>query len=310
MCKQRIIDIIIPVYNDKYKIESTVQAALSQKLPKHWNLSIIIVDDGSDIPLSSGLNVFLNKRVQLHRIQTNSGRSHACNAGAACGEGDIILFLDSDCIFPTRSVVNQYIQEFEHGSDVICGSIFSSKFDFWSIYQNNVAKNRIENFNSGDHASMTTACLLVKRSLHNQIGGYNENFRHYGFEDRDYLLRLVTINSSISAPKNIYVEHNANLSLSSISQKMLESGQHTSKLMYKLHPKWYTNSSYSKVDAHNNNPLLLILVRASFLLPIIINFSDKLLYYQYIPYFIKNSLVKFVSGFSFLLGTYRSRKDK
>lgn len=87
-----MISIVIPAYNVEKDIGACLDALLAQT--QRDECEIIVVDDGSrdatrSIAEARGVRVI---------AQENHGRAIARNVGAAKACGDLLLFLDSDCI--------------------------------------------------------------------------------------------------------------------------------------------------------------------------------------------------------------------
>ncbi|WP_300597101.1 glycosyltransferase family A protein [Niabella sp.] len=90
----KLVSIIIPYYNNVDTIVESVNSALKQT---HSRIEIIVVDDGSKIPLTDILptEVKNNPHVKLLR-QNNTGPSGARNLGAQSSNGSFFVFLDAD----------------------------------------------------------------------------------------------------------------------------------------------------------------------------------------------------------------------
>ena len=85
------ISVIVPVFNRSVQLEAALASILSQSFQPS---EVIVVDDGSQPPLQ--LN---HDRVQLIRVESNEGVSHARNLGIHAASSDWIAFLDSDDIW-------------------------------------------------------------------------------------------------------------------------------------------------------------------------------------------------------------------
>jgi len=90
--KQDLISIIIPAYNAKQFLKSTVESVLNQS---YKNIEVIVVDDGST---DETMNLFpdFEKRGVRCFAQKNSGACTARNLGLKNAKGDYIQFLDAD----------------------------------------------------------------------------------------------------------------------------------------------------------------------------------------------------------------------
>jgi len=97
--------IIIPAYNSENTILKTLYSIESQKIDHEdmQKIQVIIVDDGSIVPLKEILNNFLEDfsfNCDLIRIEKNRGVATARNIGYDVSKGSNIIFLDSDLILP------------------------------------------------------------------------------------------------------------------------------------------------------------------------------------------------------------------
>jgi glycosyltransferase involved in cell wall biosynthesis len=98
-----MISVIIPMYNAENTI---IQALKGLENQTRKDFEVIVVDDGST-DLSSELIEAFKKESKLPiRLlnQENSGPAKARNLGVEHSEGEIIIFLDSDCIPPENWV--------------------------------------------------------------------------------------------------------------------------------------------------------------------------------------------------------------
>lgn len=87
------VSIVVPVYNAKDTLRRTIGSVLNQDYPLE-RYEVIIVDDGStdgSIELIRDLGIKLIK-------QNNQGAASARNTGISNTRGEIIIFLDSDCV--------------------------------------------------------------------------------------------------------------------------------------------------------------------------------------------------------------------
>ncbi len=87
-----MITLIIPLYNRKEFIKRAIDSALNQTLQPS---QIIVVDDASTDGSTKILKSY-GERVELVRLEKNSGVSKARNEGIKRARGEWIAFLDSD----------------------------------------------------------------------------------------------------------------------------------------------------------------------------------------------------------------------
>lgn len=89
-----LISVIVPIFNAEKYLAECVESILVQT---HWNLEVILVDDGSTDGSSSIMETLKRRdsRVKTYS-QANQGVSVARNTGISLAEGRYIGFVDSD----------------------------------------------------------------------------------------------------------------------------------------------------------------------------------------------------------------------
>lgn len=116
---QPLVSIILPTYNDRRYLQSTIESVLAQSLP---DFELIVVDDGST---DGSDDIYRTFSLTDHRVryvrQTNQGLSAARNTGIGISQGKLIAFLDSDDVLHPdflRFLVD--VQQIEMADVVIC----------------------------------------------------------------------------------------------------------------------------------------------------------------------------------------------
>lgn len=115
----RKVSIIIPAHNAERYIADCIESVLKQSY-EDWEL--IIVDDGSKDQTAEICSCYAGKdnRIRLFHNDTGKGVSSARNRGLDEATGDYIVFLDSDDLLPSDSVLLRmnYMEEV----DLVCGN--------------------------------------------------------------------------------------------------------------------------------------------------------------------------------------------
>lgn len=90
----RLVSVIIPVYNTEKYLDSCVESILHQT---HQNLEIILVDDGSTDNSATVCDRFaqIDDRIKVIHKE-NEGLGYTRNCGLKYATGDYVSFLDSD----------------------------------------------------------------------------------------------------------------------------------------------------------------------------------------------------------------------
>lgn len=114
-----LFSIIIPLYNKKEYIKSTIESVLKQS---YTNYEIIVVDDGSTDKSPDIVKSIKDSRILLVS-KTNGGVSSARNYGINKSKGDFICFLDSDDLWTEDylETLNKIITQ-KQDVDMICSA--------------------------------------------------------------------------------------------------------------------------------------------------------------------------------------------
>ena len=301
----KVLDVVIPVYNDDSLLAETVNSLGSQVLPTGWSFHVHVVDDGSENEIFlKDINISSDK-ITLHRHTVNKGRGAACNTGVRKGNGGLIYILDSDCVLHNSHVLSSHIETLSEGNvSVSCGNIYVDSTSFWGKYQNEVALRRERSFKGGDLAAFTTANCMMTRECFIEIGGFDEAFTQYGFEDRDLLLRLVSNQFEIRYCRESSVEHKCDLSLNSVVGKLYKGGRYSSALFIEKHAVAYEKMHFVKADVRysKGSLQLLVLLTKRIVWPMVKVFNFFLVK-GVLPYWIAKNAVKYISGLVYLHGT-------
>jgi glycosyltransferase involved in cell wall biosynthesis len=180
----------------------------------------------------------------------NQGRGSACNAGVAESRAAYITFLDVDCV-PQEDFVANLTVEIARGAPLIFGHIrFASGDAFFDRYENSVQLRRRSAMDSWA-TSLTSANVTLRRELVLAVGGFNNVYRHYGFEDRDLFLRLQRAFPDIHPVYSdaCLVEHVDRPQLAVIESKFERSGRFTARRFRSDHADAYRRIPVSHFDA-------------------------------------------------------------
>ena len=117
------ISVIIPVRNEKEKIEQCLEAVFSQSYKPY---EVIVVDGHSRDKTVENASKF-PVRIFYEDYHTRAG---ACQIGVENAKGDFIAFTDADCI-PERNWLENLIKEFDEGIVGVGGGIKNIGEGLW-----------------------------------------------------------------------------------------------------------------------------------------------------------------------------------
>ena len=302
-----VVDVVIPAYNARETIQKPITSTLHQELPANWRQNVIIINDGSSDDTAMLCKTMFGEQIHVISHEHNRGRSASRNTGWRAGRGKYVIFLDADCEWSSTGSLYAHLKTLESGADVSTGSIISRDPGFWGTYQNILQSSREKDFSAGNLAAFTSANFAIRRSVLEASGGFDEGYRFYGFEDRDFLLRLISLGAKISFCSEAVIVHKPDSSLKDICKKMMESGQKSSVTFQAAHPDFYARSVYGKIDCRlHGQPFIALAIISEPIMPVLISLGDSMIKRASIPFQIKRIYVKMISGLAFMIGTYRA----
>jgi len=192
----------------------------------HLNYELIIVDNDSTDNSIELIKSFTKLPISLIQNNQNHSFSHANNQAVEISKGDYLLFLNND-IKPLDGWLNHLLNTMLSnenvgavGSKLIypnCESSTLNKDKSYTIQHSGIIFkegngyikpfNRDNGVNYSDLTNkfteeeiiaVTAACLLIKKSVYIEVGGFDEGYI-YGYEDVDLCLKLYK-----KGYKNIY----------------------------------------------------------------------------------------------------------
>jgi glycosyltransferase involved in cell wall biosynthesis len=213
MEEQLKISIIIPVHNGTRFLKQCLAAV---KESSYSCYEIIVVDDGStdesaDIACQEGARVF-----QLPR---RSGPAAARNFGAKKAEGDILLFIDSDVLIKTETLV-RVVSDYQKHPDIV--AVFGSYDDnpaeknFLSQYRN-LLHHFVHQHSKTEAVTFWAGCGAIRKDIFHDIGGFaQKKYPRPCIEDIELGYRLRKMGYRILLDKDLQVKHLKEWSLKSM----------------------------------------------------------------------------------------------
>lgn len=224
-------------YNRAGLLERVLDACFEQTVPAD-SYEVVLVNDGSTDETPAVIGRARSRAACAFTVidQQNSGLAKGRNAGIAASSGERIIFIDDD-VLPLPNFVEEHLRSHDaHPLAIVRGGAINvESFDtlpppVWSI----------SNY-SGNYFWTTNVSVPLKTIR--AIGGFNETFAEYGWEDIDVGLRLRFAGVRAVFNKHALAYHYKPRPSASSVRKMIRQAQaqaRTAVQLERLHPHWRT----------------------------------------------------------------------
>ena len=187
------LTIVLPCYNPPTDWAEHIIATwrtLENRIPDA-DLSLIVVNDGSRIPLSMDAVFLLKNAISAFKFvnyDDNQGKGYAVREGMKQAEGDYFIYTDIDFPFEMDCLIRIY-EALKNGSDVVCG--VRQKYD-----EQLKPKRKFLSF--GSHILNQWVLQLPFKDTQGGLKGFNNkgknvflmgNIKRYLF-DTEFILRV------------------------------------------------------------------------------------------------------------------------
>ena len=297
--------VVIPTFRQAHRAIAAAQACKRLLLPNGHPPLVVVVDDGSGPNDLAVLREAASGTFELVSLESNAGRSAARNRGAWHADADIIVFLDSDCLPVDDRFLVSHAQALEHGAVASSGAVEGHGSGFWHRYQCEASERRARAHARGAMHSGSSQNLAVRRTDFIAVGGFDENYRQYGFEDRDLLARL-SLRGNVAWTSASVVRHMDDLTLPQIATKMADAGHYNAAMFASKHPQAYRELGYAALDSRLHpwfRPLAPIAGRISIASAKIL---DRAISGDRLPYWLAKHIVRCIVAAAYLSGTSRA----
>jgi glycosyltransferase involved in cell wall biosynthesis len=205
----RYISIVIANHNKAETIGKCLESIFSSR---YKNFEVIVVDDHSE---DNSVEVIKNFPCKLISLESHMGASKARNIGALNSKGEVLFFIDADCLLleDTLSKINKTFAEYNSENNIVIGGTYTpvpydDKFfsTFQSIFINySETKNKEPDY-------IATHAMVIDAQLFRQKGGFPIDFLPI-LEDVEFSHRLRKAGVKLLMNPDIVVRHIFNFSL-------------------------------------------------------------------------------------------------
>jgi glycosyltransferase involved in cell wall biosynthesis len=211
MREERFISVVIPNHNGAATIGPCLEAAFASD---YGRFEVVVVDDGSEDASVDIIKAFPCRLVQQ---EGRGGVSKARNAGARASRGELLLFIDADCLLG-REALSLANASYGERRDRVLGGTYTPRphdGDFFSSFQS-VFIHHFET-RKADPDYVAAHAMVIDAGLFRRSGGFIEGSFigvAASVEDVEFSHRLRRAGCELVMNPDLQVQHIFRFSLS------------------------------------------------------------------------------------------------
>ena len=202
------VSVVIPVYNGAASITPCIEALFDSS---YGNFEAVVIHDCSTDNSGEILEELgKNYPFRLFEFPENRGVSKARNEGARRARGEIILFIDADCII-RPDTIERCVKALKEGDSICVGGAYTREAwddDFFSNFQTLYIHHVETKVEHPDY--IATHCMAIWKQAYDEFGGFKEDYfigHAASVEDVELSHRLIKAGHQLSRPADIQVQH-------------------------------------------------------------------------------------------------------
>ncbi len=222
-----LASIIIPTYNRPERLKACLSSITALDFPTS-NFEVIVVDDGSQVPIEPVILNFKDSFPLTVIRQANAGPATARNTGTATAKGDFLVFIDDDCA-PKSDWLRLLIQNLRANDHCLVGghTLNALSNNVFSEASQTLIDYLYQYFNRGSTRPTFFASnnFGLSRERFKQLGGFNTTFPLAAGEDREFCDRWLQAGYPMQYVSEARINHYHNLSLKSFWRQHFNYGR-------------------------------------------------------------------------------------
>ena len=219
--------IIIPNLNSPI-IHLTIEALLQQCQSEADEILVIGLDELGLVKPSA--------LVQFIDTGAPASPAVARNIGIRRARGEVVCFLDADCI-PCADWLQRIEQQFQEPTlAVLGGGVDTSQTGFWTICDHvSTFHDYLATASPGTRAQLPSLNLMIRKTVLDQVGGFDERYPRPAGEDADLTTRLRLDGYALRFDPQIAVNHVPNRPTLAAA---LKHARQLGRYSIKIDPRW------------------------------------------------------------------------
>lgn len=208
MVAKPAVSVVIPVYNAAQTMPLVLEALEKSKFR---DFETVLIHDCSTDNTAEVLATLQERYpFRLLTFPENRGVSKARNTGAQEARGEIILFIDADCIVQPETI-GRCVEQLRRGEEICIGGAYTKDAwdkDFFSNFQS-LYIHHVETKNEQPDY-VATHCMAIWKKTFAEFEGFKEDYfigHAASVEDVELSHRLIAAGHRISRPRGVEVQH-------------------------------------------------------------------------------------------------------
>jgi glycosyltransferase involved in cell wall biosynthesis len=229
MSDKPIVSVIIPNLNSPI-IDKAVQSILDQVTDIEFEIIVVGQDAYNRILKDSKVEFIKTRDPTPPAIARNTGVEHSI--------GDIILFMDADCIANPDLLQKHFNAHQDFGERLIGGSVSFPQEQYWLLCDNiSTFHEYFSSLPAGQRKILPTLNLSLKKTSWERIGGFDRGYPHAAGEDADFSYRASRLNIVPYFYPQACVSHQPNRST---FRAIIHHAFILGRYSIKVNPRYYT----------------------------------------------------------------------
>ena len=198
-----LISVVIPVRNGRTTIGRCLEAAFRSD---HQDFEVVVADDGSTDDTAQIVATFPQAR--LIRLAQHQGAAGARNTGAAAARGEILFFIDADCLLQPDAIGKAVAAMAGADGKTVVGGTYTLEAPGESFYGKfqSAFIHHSETKYVGNPDYIASHALVIRAETFRASGGFPERFMPI-IEDVEYAHRLRRTGHRLVMDPRILVRH-------------------------------------------------------------------------------------------------------
>lgn len=226
------LSVVVPAYNSRDLLRESLRAFASQEVAEPFE--IVVVDDGSSdgtgemVAALQAEKPFAEGRPGLRLVRTaNRGRSGARNLGAGEARAPVLLFMDAD-VRPTPGLLAAHLRHHAGGGRVgVQGRTLQHPSTLVTPFMRApylLPDLTVRRRRRLSPLHVVTRNFSVSADAFRQVGGFDEAFTGYGWEDIELGLRLARAGTALHYEPDAVAYHYHIQTLDDVLPKLRQAG--------------------------------------------------------------------------------------